>query len=415
MSTRERALASDSIAGRGRLEALFETLLDALAKAGDQVVFSDPRDLGEIGQAEGLRYLTRSLAAGLVSELEFHDPAFPQFCKILSPWLNWGYPNPDGTYAFANLHGDYRYRIFGDRGTARLFDIEVWEGDIAQLAKARTFSGRRDIYGGKSEIEMSPDGEFEVILSRDQQPGNWVELPPGPCHLYVRQWYYDWENEIPGSFYIERIGATYPPAPPTVDDYLERFGLFVEFVSSVHAPLRRGIEEHYRAPADSVPFPDGLLGAEGGGEIAFRNQCYGRGRYECGPDDAVILEVEPPKAEYWMFGLVSHFWESYDWRGRQISINGHQAALDDDGMFRAVISHRDPGVPNWLDASCRTTGLIGGRYNWSENVPIPGLRTIRLEEVRRELPATTPVVTHEERQDILRRRLFSIRRRMVDW
>ena len=222
-------------------------------------------------------------------------------------------------------------------------------------------------------------------------------------------------EQVPGAFDIERMGATYPPPPPTVEDYYERFGLFIDFARSVHAPLRHGIEEHYRAPADTVPFPEGLIGAEGGGEIAFRNQCYGRGRYECALDEAVILEVRPPRAEYWMVGLVSLFWESYDWRGRQISINGHQAVVDDDGSFRAVISHADPGVPNWLDASGRVTGLIGGRYNWTETVPVPTLRTVPLNDVRKVLPAETPVVTPEQRSDTLRRRLLSIRRRMVDW
>ena len=75
--------------------------------------------------------------------------------------------------------------------------------------------GRRDIHRGKTELVIGDDGEFEVILSREKQDGNWVPLPSGFCHVYVRQWFYDWENEEPGSIFIERIGATYPPPPQT--------------------------------------------------------------------------------------------------------------------------------------------------------------------------------------------------------
>ena len=31
--------------------------------------------------------------------------------------------------------------------------------------------------------------------------------------------------------------------------------------------------------------------------------------------------------------------------------------LDSEGVFRAVISHTDPGVPNWLDTAGHTQGI----------------------------------------------------------
>lgn len=399
----------------GTFASLAGRLNAAIDQATQRVVFENPRAGNEWLRGEGLRYLWRTVAAGLVSQVEGHDPAYPHFFKILSPWLNWGYPNPDGTYAFASLHGDYSYRLYGTRGTARLFDVEVWDGDIADLPHARAYAGLRDIHGGKSDITVDPEGSFEVILSRDENPGNWIPLPAGFAHLYVRQWYYDYEREVPGQFFIERIGATYPRPPMGPADLAAAFERVVLFLETVHHPLAMGVDQHYAGSPGAVPFPPALLTAEGGGQIAFRNQFYGRGRFECRPDDAVILEVEPPQAEYWMFGLLSPFWESYDWLGRQISINGHQATIDDDGKFRAVISHRDPAVPNWLDACGHTSGLVGGRYNWTEDVPIPTLRTVRLEELAAALPSSTPRVTPEERSDVLRRRLLSQQRRLVAW
>lgn len=386
-------------------------LMETIARQGNEVVFGDKRVTSDLLQGEALRYFTRVFAAGLISQVEGNDPAYPNFIKILSPWLNWGYPNPDGTYSFANLHGDHTYRLYGKRGQARLFDIEVWEGDIADLGSAVSIGGRRSIYGGKSDLQIDADGSFEVILSAEEQKGNWIRLPRGHAHLYVRQWYYDYENEMSGQFYIERVGAQFPRPALTAKNHAENFERLIQFVNTVFTPLNKGIAMHYASEPNIVPFPAGLISSGN----AFRNQSYGRGRFTCQPDEAVILEVTRPQAEYWMFGLLSPFWESYDWLGRQISINGYQAVIDDDGKFRAVISHQDPGVPNWLDASGHTQGLIAARYNWSETVPIPTLRTVPFASLAEALPSTTRRISPTERHEILRRRNLSQRRRMVDW
>ena len=71
--------------------------------------------------------------------------------------------------------------------------------------------GFRSIAGGKSDLEIAEDGSFEVILSREEQPGNWVPLPEGKGHLYVREWYYDLEDEdvalLEGEHAIDEAGG----------------------------------------------------------------------------------------------------------------------------------------------------------------------------------------------------------------
>ena len=49
--------------------------------------------------------------------------------------------------------------------------------------------------------------------------------------------------------------------------------------------------------------------------------------------------------------LGNYWWETIDYANHQSSLNGFQAVLDDDGVFRAVVSARDPGVANWLDTA----------------------------------------------------------------
>ena len=62
-------------------------------------------------------------------------------------------------------------------------------------------------------------------------------------------------------------------------------------------------------------------------------------------DEALLIEVEPPEALYWSVALGNYWWETIDYANHQSSLNGFQAVLDDDGVFRAVVSRRDPGSP----------------------------------------------------------------------
>ena len=102
-----------------------------------------------------------------------------------------------------------------------------------------------------------------------------------------------------------------------------------------------------------------------------------------------------------------------DWLNRQGSLNGGQARLDADGRFRAVIAHDDPGVPNWLDPGGWSEGAIMLRWTEASSGPEPTLRAVPLTALRDHLPADTPTVDADARQESLRarRRGVQLRRR----
>ena len=75
------------------------------------------------------------------------------------------------------------------------------------------------------------------------------------------------------------------------------------------------------------------------------------GRWELEPDEALILEVEPPEGVYWSYSLGNPWWETIHYGRHQSSLNGHQAVVDSDGLLRVVLCGRDPGVANWLDTA----------------------------------------------------------------
>ena len=130
-----------------------------------------------------------------------------------------------------------------------------------------------------------------------------------------------------------------------------------------------------------------------------------RAEHDIENDEALIIETElPEKVRYWSFLVTDDLFATIDWTNRQSSLNGHQARIDADGRFRAVVSLRDPGVPNWLDTGGCLHGAIQGRWNQASSAPHPTLTRVALEDVRSHIPGDTPVVSPEEREKVLRER-----------
>ena len=154
-----------------------------------------------------------------------------------------------------------------------------------------------------------------------------------------------------------------------------------------------------KAPTNAVSFIN--FGDDGG----MPSQKYLEGMFDLQADEALIIETDvPQQCQYWSFQLTDERWTSYDWVNRQISINGHQAKRDKDGKFRAVISTQDPGVPNWLDTGGLKRGVIQGRWKKCTSAPLPVASKVKVADVRKYLPADTPVVSAEVRDAEIRRR-----------
>ena len=94
----------------------------ALERAGEVVLRAEtPTDAFD--RAEGYRYLTRLLRAGLESQVEYADPRFPGFFQLANETIKIGNDNPDNVYRNANVSGRYRYRIWGTRGDAPILSF----------------------------------------------------------------------------------------------------------------------------------------------------------------------------------------------------------------------------------------------------------------------------------------------------
>lgn len=357
-------------------------------------------------RAEGFRYLTRFLEAGIRLCVAHNDPDYPVLCRMIEHTMTWCLDTPDCLYLYAPLRGDASYSLSGWRGTASVFDVQVVAGHYAtgDARSWRKISAINDL-----ELAYDEDGHFELVLGGPARSLNWLPMREDAGFLMVRQHFNDWDRERPADLLIERIGASYPvpPArPELVASQLELLSSWLDRGGDTYATIAR---RFLGLPPNSMPvYVDENLGMG----ACMAGQSYRYGNFRCARDEAVLVEFTPPICQQWSIRLQSCYGESIDYASRQTSLNGYQSVLDSDGVFRAVIAHMDPGVANWLDTGANTAGLISASFLRPKPAPpVPELRLVKLADLDAQLPADTARIDPATREAILTRRRRAVIRR----
>ena len=119
-----------------------------------------------------------------------------------------------------------------------------------------------------------------------------------------------------------------------------------------------------------------------------------------------------PEVTYWSIQTYVLDWMvPLDFANRVTSLNDRQLDLDEDGKIRIVLSHTDPGIHNWLDTSGLAQGLFTYRYTRPTTAPTPQVAVVDAQNVRAHLPASTPVMSPEQRRDQIAARRRGVARR----
>lgn len=353
MNDRERRIV-DGEAWRDFCRAL-ERAGGAVLQAGTPATAFD--------RAEGFRYLTRLLRAGLESHVESSDPHHPRFFQLANETIKIGNDNPDNLYHNANLSGELEYRIRGVRGTVPYLSFMTSGGGYeSDGSMART--GQLDGH----EIACDADGRFEILVSASPQPGNWLPMQRSTTGLVVRQTFSRRDRETPARYAIECLDPQRSDTlrPEALEPALQRAAAFVEGTANLFVDWMRRFEAH----TNRLPPNDQEMCVRAGGDA---NIHYHNSRWALGPDEALWIELKPPECTTWNL-QVGNFWmESLDYRYHRIHLNKHTAHYEPDGSVRIVLAHRDPGeaLPNWLETCDHDQGAMLLRYvGASEHPPI---------------------------------------------
>jgi hypothetical protein len=367
--------------------------------------------------AEGPRYLETNVTSALQDALAAADPEHPVLGRGDLRY-DLGLSNPDNVYYLTRIEPGADYRIVGRRGNSADLTFQVLIG-YPGTGTTGTNAGLLRL----ADLLVDEDGTFVVTVSANSQIGNWLAAAPGADTLVIRETFQDWENERPGSFRLERIGARslggHPSRAQLLGALASAAGI-LETESTFYVRFTAGFLGLI-PPGPDNPAPVVLPVNTLTPPVETRNGLPGQRssvvQFALAADEAMLISVRSSHFPYQGFQVGNIWFESFESALHQTSLTTKQARIDADGVYRFVIAPSDPGVANWLDTRGQLRGF--GLMRWQgldEDLPSdewPSSEIVKVNELRDRLPLDTPAVSGAARSLELARRAAIVAARLA--
>ena len=352
------------------------------------------------------RALMHYLQWGLVGLFE-RDPAAPRFHRIVAPDRKLLGDNPDAVYFDAPISADHAYRVTGETKGATYVSVTVESGAAWGSMDNQVVGVLND-----TSFDIDADGRFEILLGGEPRQRNWLALPEGAGSISTRHYFEDATHAAadPARVPAMRIevvsgGGTpvldgsaadsaladgnppvpsgnpavpsgtpaapdgNPPVPPprpsdaSVAAGIRRVAALVRELTVDRPPTGQSQSRSWISRVPNQFPPPGKPGDLG---LAAFDAAYAMAPFLIGPDEALVIRARWPQCRYANVCLWNRHLQTFDYASRSISLNRAQTVADTDpdanGRFTAVISHTDPGTPNWLDTEGRPFGIVYWRF-----------------------------------------------------
>ena len=202
-------------------------------------------------------------------------------------------------------------------------------------------------------------GEFALILSSDEPAdlagARWVQIPEDASSVVVREYIGDPASEELATMRIEALDPD-PVTPLTDGELADQF-------TAMAWSLMKLVTLHRTIKPELLTTPNTLLTAEAadlGAADTTPDNLYMMGTFRLDPDQALVLDIEPPDTRYWNVTLENIWHECLEPRRRHSSVTSRAVQPDADGRVRIAISAR--GLRIWSLARHRrpATRIRGG-------------------------------------------------------
>ncbi len=352
---------------------VWDEFCDSLKAAGGSILGFDSPDDPQT-RAEGFRYLSRLVRAGLENFVEGGGSEAPVLRRLVHETVKMGNDNPDFYYQNAAIDGRRKYRISGRLGTTPFIIFSTQDGDYSSSqGAAMPLAGQLTT----EEMFIAPDGEVEIILANEREGENWLRTTPDTKMVMIRELFGDREREEHSELHIELYEGTAAPAPLSaerLESGLARAGQLVAGASLMFAKWSQG----FAKTVNQLPrFDQAKSDAAGGDPLMAYYHSYWR----LDEGKALVIESEIPECATWNCVLANHWLESLDYRYGTIHVNKLTAFYRPDGSVRITICSETPGLPNWLDPQGHRYGSICFRWNRADSYPQPRIRSLPLNEL----------------------------------
>jgi hypothetical protein len=266
----------------------------------------------------------------------------------------------------------------------------------------------------RDETPRNPDGSITLIVAPGPANGrvNFLELKPGAMQILVRE-IRGTSSEPPARLAIKRMSGP-APSSKSLDELAKDAAVYLaggvkatNNVTQVFGALEENqlgpirvrwsgsAGEAAKNPSTTEPVgPDKALGFISSGLFNLKE------------DEALVMRLKMLGTQYLSINTYRPFIISPEHVYGTSSLNNLQTEANPDGSITFVLARKDPGVHNWLDVSGIPFGYIAVRWQTLTQPVVPtaengigGVKTVKLADLRKELPPTTKWVTPKERTE----------------
>lgn len=373
-------------------------------------------------RADAFHFLTQNLGQAFDLALETKNTRYPVIHAFCTPFCKLGGDNADYTYQQAWIDGNSVYRISGNRGTSRFFNIAVQGHRPTSRPDRPEWRNLHEPFGDTPEtnlfghdMEIAWDGSFEVYIGGEKRGPNWLPTTPQTRKLFIRNGFDDW-SEVPAQIRIERIGMDEPRPMPDPAEMIEAMDWAGDFITTM---MRDNPDWAYEFSEDMCPdqpnvFPTSRRDSGNPVYNVEKDRLRGRSIYamcwNLAPDEAMIIEWDRNDL-FWMITNMGTAMISMDYLYRHVSYTPARSTVDSDGKMRMVMAHRDPGFHNWIETCGFEQGILVNRNQATDQITEFSTRVVKHDELAAAMPADSARVTPEQRAGQLRTRFHAINRR----
>lgn len=348
----------------------------------------------ELELAEGVRYLTRIAGLCLDSEMENVDADHPHFSRNIGPVRKMGGDNPHGHYLKAPINGTDTFKIVGQRGSA------AWISFLA-MRNNDCFSEGLNVFGDcqfGTDLTTDEDGRFEIIVSpaEPKKYTNWLKTDKFCRRLVVRQFFDNFDPDMI-NMSIENVSkAGQKKVSIGVDNILQRLSGTQAMFSNMVPFFQSMVKGFKESGINYFPGTDwsDSGGVPGGDPV--------NGVWQLQEDEALIVTLSPPKeCPYWDIQVGNVWYETFDYRYFISGLADKQVHANLDGTTTIILSEKDPGTANWLQAAGHREGHLAVRWHLIDGPPpIPQCQVVTFAELAEHI-VHLPRVSQQQRNDYL--------------
>ena len=321
------------------------------------------------------------------------------------PGTRHGVDNPDNVYRVIAVDDVNTFRIDGqvnERPGAdvsfTLFNHYPGSGADSQSQGVMVLAALDQDAEGRFSFTVGPEPAGERT--------NHIQSTPGQARLiFVRDSLQDWAVETPVSLSVSLVagpGAQRPSEAEQISAAVEAIGGSIDY-------WIRLMPQWFGTPFNEIPKGRAK-------NFSYTQQATSEARFRLGPDEALVVTVDPSSAKYLGIQLADVWGASIDYSRHTSSLNQHQAHRSADATITYVVSVKDPGVWNWLDPAGLEQGTMLHRWQgmvdgFDSDRSVREARVVALAELDGILPSGMRRVTPDERRVQLADRTAGLARR----